>query len=90
MRKTLLLFFIVLTCLAACKKDSVITSPDARVYLSADTLRFDTVFTSAGSVTASFKIFNQNDARLLISSIQLGGGNSSAFHINADGTPDRG
>lgn len=87
MRKTLLLFFIVLTCLAACKKDSVITSPDARVYLSADTLRFDTVFTSAGSVTGSFKIFNQNDARLLISSIQLGGGNSSAFHINADGTP---
>lgn len=87
MKKALFIFLCALTYLQACKKESVITSPDARIFVSADTVRFDTVFTSAGSVTASFKIFNLNDARLNISSIALGGGAGSAFRINADGTP---
>lgn len=87
MRKTFFALIVLLTCFFSCKKDSVITSPDARLFLSADTLRFDTVFTSAGSVTASFKIFNQNDAGLILSSIELAGGAGSAFRINADGIP---
>src|SRR3954454_20861475 len=69
----------------ACKKESFITSPDAQVTLSADTLKFDTVFTTAGSVTGSFKILNDNDQRLKISSVKLMGGNSSPYKINVDG-----
>jgi hypothetical protein len=87
MKKALPIFLCILTYLLACKKESVITSPDARIFISADTVRFDTVFTTAGSVTASFKIFNLNESRLNISSIALGGGGNSAFRINADGTP---
>src|ERR1044071_9648199 len=69
----------------SCKKDSFITSPDAQVRISADELKFDTVFTTTGSITQTFKIINENDQKLRLSSIKLMGGNSSYFKINADG-----
>lgn len=69
----------------SCKKDSIITSTDARLSLSADTLHYDTVFTSVGSVTKSFKIFNDNDQKLRISSVKLMGGAASAYKMNVDG-----
>jgi hypothetical protein len=75
------LFFIA----ASCKKTSFITSPDAAVAFSADTLHFDTVFTTTGSVTQLVKIFNQNDQRLKLSNVALKGGTGSAFKINVDG-----
>lgn len=71
--------------LFACKKESFITSPDARVTITADSLKYDTVFTTMGSVTQSFKIVNENDQKINISSVKLMGGNSSAYKINADG-----
>ncbi len=71
----------------SCRKEGFITSPDARVSLSADTLHFDTVFTTAGSVTQFFMVKNENDRKLLISSIRVMGGAGSVYHINADGTP---
>jgi hypothetical protein len=74
----LILFF-------SCKKESFITSPDARVAISADTLKYDTVFTTTGSVTQFFKIMNENDQKLRLSSVKLMGGNGSAFKINVDG-----
>jgi len=69
----------------ACKKDSFITSPDAQVSLSSEELKFDTVFTTTGSITQSFKIINENDQKLRLSSIKLMGGSGSYFKINADG-----
>jgi hypothetical protein len=87
MKKALLFFFLAFNLISACKKESVITSSEARIFISVDTLRFDTVFTSAGSVTGSFKIFNLNDSKLLLSSVELMGGTVSQFRINADGIP---
>ncbi|HEX8356907.1 MAG TPA: choice-of-anchor Q domain-containing protein [Segetibacter sp.] len=75
-----------LVLVTACTKTSFIESAGALVSLSTDTLHFDTVFTTLGSVTQSFKIFNQNNQKLRFSSIQLMGGSSSAFKINVDGT----
>ena len=72
--------------LFSCKKDSFITSPDASLYTSADTLFFDTVFANVGSITQVFKIFNNNNQKLKISNIKLAGGSSSPFKINIDGT----
>jgi len=79
------LIAISLIFLWGCKKESFITSPDARVTITADSLKYDTVFTTAGSVTQSFKIVNENDQKINISSVKLMGGNSSAYKINADG-----
>lgn len=78
-----IVFFIVLS---ACKKDTFITGKEALVLLSADTLRFDTVFTTTGSVTQLFKITNGNNQKLLIDNVSLKGGTSSSFKINVDGT----
>jgi parallel beta-helix repeat protein len=69
----------------SCRKDSFNTDGDAEISMSADTIHFDTLFTTTGSVTHFFKIFNDNDQKLRISSISLGGGENSFYKINADG-----
>lgn len=80
-------FFIFLSAAIffSCKKDSFITSPYATLYTNTDTLSFDTVFTTVGSITESFKIFNNNNQKLKISSVKLSGGSSSPFKMNVDG-----
>ncbi|MGZ8515935.1 MAG: hypothetical protein ACXWWD_01230 [Chitinophagaceae bacterium] len=84
--KTALLFLLsVSVVLLACKKDSFINSADASISISADTLHYDTVFTSAGSVTQSFKIINDNNQKLRLSSVKLMGGAGSKYKMNVDG-----
>jgi hypothetical protein len=77
---------IALFAIQACKKDSFITSGDARLFTSADSLKFDTVFTTTGSVTQSFKIINDNNQRLRLDRVKLMGGATSAYKLNIDGT----
>jgi len=69
----------------SCKKDSFITSSDASVNFSADTIYFDTVFVSTGSITQSVKIINTNNQKLLLTDVKLMGGSNSVFKINIDG-----
>ncbi len=69
----------------SCKKDGFITSPNALLGLSADTIKFDTVFTTVGSVTKSFKIFNNNNLKLKLSEVKLMGGGASPFKMNING-----
>ena len=69
----------------SCKKDSFIKDSAARLSFSSDEIKFDTVFTSVGSITQSFKIFNDNDRKLLLSKVKLMGGLTSAFKINING-----
>ena len=83
--KFYLLLFLVAG-IAACKKDAFV-SGGSDFILSADSIKFDTVFTTAGSVTQFFLVKNQNNKTLRINSIQLMGGNSSAFKMNVDGLP---
>ena len=75
----------VLLQITACKKESFITSADAGISITSDTLRYDTVFTTIGSVTQSFKIINTNAQRLRLTKVQLAGGSASAFSINING-----
>lgn len=84
--KLLFLIFLSAFLFFSCKKDSFITSSAATLYTDADTLSFDTVFTTVGSITQSFKIFNNNDQKLRLSEVKLSGGTSSPFKINVNGT----
>ncbi|GAB2828863.1 hypothetical protein GCM10027043_33190 [Ferruginibacter profundus] len=72
--------------LSSCKKDSFITSAEARLTITADSLKYDTVFTTTGSITKSFKIINENSQKLRLSKVKLMGGTASAFKINVNGT----
>lgn len=83
------LFILAFFCvILSCKKTSFITSSDALLLTSTDTLHFDTVFTTTGSITQSFKIFNINDQKLLLSKVELAGGINSTFKINVDGVAE--
>lgn len=83
-------FFLLLAycCIfSSCQKDSFITSQNAQLSTSVDSLKYDTVFTSIGSITQSFKINNLNNQKLLLSTVKLMSGASSAFKININGHP---
>lgn len=75
---------ILILLLWSCKKESFITSSDARISIT-DSVKFDTVFTTTGSVTKSFKIVNENDQKINFTTIRLTGGSSSAFTVNING-----
>lgn len=84
-------FFIpFLFLLLSCGKEPFIRSADARLSVSADTLKYDTVFASAGSVYQRLVIKNENDRQLRISSIDLSGGTGSVFKMNVDGVAGSG
>ncbi len=85
--KYFLLLFICAFLQTSCKKDSFITSIEARVNISTDSLKYDTVFTTAGSITKSFKITNENNQKLLLNKVKLMGGVLSSYKMNVDGVP---
>lgn len=76
---------LLILLIVSCKKESFITGSEARLNTSVDSLRFDTVFTSTGSVTHFFRIYNQNNQKLRLQTVKLNGGNTSPFKMNVDG-----
>ncbi len=74
------------TLLFSCQKHSDLGGSN-RLFLSSDTLSFDTLFTTTGSITQQVKLINPNNYGININSINLMGGSSSPFVINIDGTP---
>ncbi|MGM0612223.1 MAG: choice-of-anchor Q domain-containing protein [Bacteroidota bacterium] len=87
--KPLLTFLLImlsglLFVFTSCEKDEFLEDP-VNLKFSRDTVLFDTVFTSIGSSTHQFKIYNPKDEDLKISNIHLGKGNNSQFRINVNG-----
>jgi hypothetical protein len=85
MKVLLIAISLLILVTASCKKETFITGAEARLNTSVDSLHFDTVFTTTGSVTHSFRIFNDNDQKLRLSSVKLNGGSASSFKMNVDG-----
>lgn len=80
------LFFVGLlfiTTINSCKKEQFYSKEN--LSFSADTVVFDTIFTTIGSTTQNFKFYNNDNKRLLIEEIELMGGKNSPFRINIDG-----
>ncbi len=72
------LFFV------SCRKDKFYTGT-ANLNFSTDTLTFDTVFTTIGSTTQYFKIYNPYSKKVRINRIHLQNGSGSLFRLNVDG-----
>lgn len=88
MNKSYIYFFyflslVVIASTSSCKKPVFYSS--SNLSFSADTLVFDTVFTTIGSTTQQFKIYNNDKRTVTIDQIELMGGASSPFRINVDG-----
>lgn len=74
--------------MGSCKKETnFITSAQAKVRFSDDTLKYDTVFVTRGSITQFIKIFNENNQKLKLSDVTLMGGATSFYKMNVDGLP---
>ena len=86
-QKRLFLFFILvigsIIITTSCKKKNFLSKKN--LSFSVDTLVFDTVFTSIGSTTKQFKIYNKENKTVNITDIELMGGEASPFRMNVDG-----
>ena len=61
------------------------TNPAYRLSFSMDTLAFDTVFSSVGSTTRQFMVYNPNNEPLEMEQVMLASGEASGFRMNLDG-----
>lgn len=86
MLKRILVFIVLLsTIIISCQKEDYADGNDDKIGFSTDTLYFDTVFSTVGSSTRSFKIRNPHKNAIQITTLKLAGGTNSPFRINVDG-----
>ncbi len=83
----LLLVLTVFAVLVSCEDERYLSSPDAQLRFSVDTVMFDTVFSTIGSTTRLLKIYNPYHEKVLISQVRLGAGDNSNFRLNVNGFP---
>lgn len=84
------LFFIALgfaMALFQCKPDEEMIDPGfmGGLQFSADTVLFDTVFTSTGSATRRLRVYNPSKSAQQINRISVGRGSASAFNVFLNG-----
>ncbi len=85
-RSFLLLVLIPVALCFSCQPERNYTDDsDARLDFTLDTLFFDTVFTTVGTVTKGFKVKNPHKQFIRIDEVTLAGGAFSVFRINVDG-----
>ena len=77
---------LLLTCLFSCKKEIEFTNEKATLHFSSDTILFDTIFTTVGSITHKLRVYNKNDFNVR-TNIQIVGENATVYSINVNGNP---
>ncbi|QGY44578.1 hypothetical protein GM418_13165 [Maribellus comscasis] len=87
MKKAIHFIFVLLSgaLIFSCNEEAITTSPNVKLEFSADTVSFDTVFTTIGSTTKSFRVKNPENNSVNISNIRLAGGDNSPFRLNING-----
>lgn len=78
-------FIILLVALSSCRYEEELFSTTGQLNFSTDTVTFDTIFTTIGSVTKQFKIRNKNLKDVELSSAYLENGLGSVYRLNIDG-----
>lgn len=72
---------------SGCNRSQYIEDSSAKLSFSDDTLTYDTVFTTIGSATDGFLVYNEHNKTIRIEEIALATGSQSYFRMNIDGTP---
>ena len=80
------IFVLVCFVFFSCKKETVDTNNSGSLNFSNDTITFDTVFASVGSITKILKVYNNNENDIY-TDIELKGVSAANFRINIDGVP---
>lgn len=79
------LFILFSLTILSCQKEDYAMDGDVKLHFSADTLSFDTIFTSVGSATKWLKVKNQGPQAVNLSNIALAGRDHSPFRLNING-----
>ena len=69
----------------SCEREYVYRGGEEGLNFSSDTIMFDTIFTSIGSTTKNFCVYNPYNEDMSIESIELAGGEESDFRLNING-----
>ncbi|MEI6433518.1 MAG: choice-of-anchor Q domain-containing protein [Bacteroidota bacterium] len=86
-----IIFLIISLFQFSCRKQEKIDpTPGLRLNFSTDTVFFDTVFPTVGSITRRLIVYNGNENKIKVSKISLYGGQLSNYRINIDGVPGLG
>ena len=80
----ILLAAFLLQGLQSCRKTNTL-SVGGLIKFSVDTLKFDTVFTTQGSYTNGFVIYNPQNEDIILSSVKMQDPTDTYFHLNVDG-----
>lgn len=85
--KKIIYFTFLLIAIYACKpKDEIITTDNfANLRFSTDTIQFDTLLTTIGSISKKIRIYNDNKNAVVISKINLENGGNSPFELIING-----
>ncbi|MFA6129015.1 MAG: right-handed parallel beta-helix repeat-containing protein [Bacteroidales bacterium] len=75
---------LLLVLFFSCRKDPVI-NPEDKLEFSADTVLFDTIFTTIGSTTKNFRVYNKHAQPITVDKITLAGSQGSKFRLNING-----
>lgn len=67
------------------REEQISRNSDLRLTFSADTVLFDTLLSSVGSITRRFRIYNPNKDAIALSSLGLGLGEDSPYSIIVNG-----
>ena len=78
------IIILLLICLFSCKKEITFSEGKATLHFSSDTIMFDTVFTTIGSITHSLKVYNNNNFDVK-TNIRITGEDRYFYSINVDG-----
>ena len=86
--KRIFLYLIIYTgVLAACSDDDTFTTSRSNLLtFSKDTVKMDTVFSTVGSSTYTFWVYNYSGDGIRLSSVRLKNGNQTGFRVNVDGS----
>lgn len=77
---------IAIIAIASCSKEERFTTdPGCRLTFSDTELKFDTVFSTIGSSTKRFVVYNNNSNGLRITDVSLKSRGASGFRLNLDG-----
>lgn len=85
-RRTIFFLTILWAFVACSDDDSFTTSTSARLSFSTDSVKMDNIFSTVGSRTYDFWVYNHNDNGIRIQSIRLSKGNQTGFRVNVDGS----
>ncbi len=81
----LILWSIASLLLVSCEREYVFRGNGTEIRFSTDTVAFDTIFTSVGSITQNLRVSNPVQDDVVVEAIELMGGEDSDFVLNVNG-----